>query len=163
MALDNVKAGRLILPIRSATASINKELEKQNDMLLTQVMQRHHMGISQILQAVNNPSLPPELKQFMVGWIDSASLLMSRILRNFGHDDISRMLPERKIVEQIEEQEGASSHGGNSKGNGAANAGGGSPEDTGKPAVLPAINAPTSKNSGVAVPAGGRDLSTVSV
>ena len=99
MALANIRKGRLDLPIRAATASINKELEKQNDMLLTQVMQRHHMGISQILQAVSNPQLPPEVKQFLVGWIDSSSLIMARILRNFGHDDISRLLPERKLLE----------------------------------------------------------------
>jgi len=73
-------------------------------MLLTQVMQRHHMGVSQILQSVGNPGLPPELKDFLIGWIDSSSLLMARILRNFGHDDISRMLPERKIIENKELQ-----------------------------------------------------------
>lgn len=98
-ALQNVKSGRIELPIRAATASINKELEKQNDMLLTQVMQRHHMGVSQILQAVSNPQMPPEMKQFLVGWIDSSSLIMARILRNFGHDDVSRLLPERKLLE----------------------------------------------------------------
>lgn len=166
MALQNVKAGRLILPIRAATASINKELEKQNDMLLTQVMQRHHQGVSQIMQAVSNPSLPAEMKQFLVGWIDSSSLLMARILRNFGHDDISRLLPERKLIE------GASSNGQGNSGSGqqvtagAGNPGaiGGDTEGaTGEAAVLPNPSAASGKTSGVAVPAGSRDATSVPV
>lgn len=160
MALDNVKSGRLILPIRSATASINKELEKQNDMLLTQVMQRHHTGISQILQAINNPSIPDDIKKFLVGWIDSSSLLMSRILRNFGHDDISRMLPERKIVEQITE---GASNGQGSGPNASGNGGGATQENSGSAAVLPNPTTATSKNSSSAVPTGSRDTSTIPV
>jgi hypothetical protein len=159
MALDNVKAGKLILPIRSATASINKELEKQNDMLLTQVMQRHHMGVSQILQSVGNPGLPPELKDFLIGWIDSSSLLMARILRNFGHDDISRMLPERKIIEK----QGASSGQQGGAGPTGGGAGGASQEAEGGAAVVP-FNSPTGgKATGVSVPAGSRDPTAVPV
>lgn len=147
MALRNVREGKLILPIRAATASINKELEKQNDMLLTQVMQRHHMGISQILQAINNPSLPPDIQQFLVGWIDSSSLLMGRILRNFGHDDISRMLPERKIVE------GASANAG--KSGGGAGPRGDAQKNPSAAAVVPSNGAAVGQANSMASTAGG--------
>ncbi len=154
MALQNVKEGRLILPIRAATASINKELEKQNDMLLTQVMQRHHMGISQIMQAISNPSLPPEMKEFMIGWIDSSSLLMGRILRNFGHDDLSRMLPERKIVEGAssgqQRQQVTSGNGGGSGGSTQAN-----PAGT---ALVPNSGSTNGQNDSLALAAGGGNI-----
>jgi hypothetical protein len=128
LALENLKKGRIELPVRAASASVNKEVEKQNDLLLTQVMQRHHMGISQILQAVGNPTLPEEIKKFLVGWIDSSSLIMTRILRNFGYDDVSRLLPEKKIIQGANNgrgQEGA--NGTRSNGNQATATGNGIP------------------------------------
>jgi len=98
-ALQNVSDGRIVLPIRAASASINKEVEKQNLMLLTQVMQRHHMGVSQILQSLVNPQLPPEMGQFLLGWIRSSSKLMGKLLRSFDMDDLNELLPERKLLE----------------------------------------------------------------
>jgi hypothetical protein len=149
-ALENIKRGRLNLPIRAATASINKELEKQNDMLLTQVMARHHMSISQILQAVSNPQLPPEIKQFMVGWIDSSSLIMARILRNFGHDDISRLLPERKLLE------GATNAGQGQQGAGPVSGAGGTPTGAAPPqqSMVPTNSPQLGGNAGMGGQAG---------
>jgi hypothetical protein len=100
-ALENIRQGRIDLPIRAANASINKELEKQNDMLLVQVMQRHHATIAQILQGLGNPQMPAELKTFLIGVIAASGELMSRILRNFGHDDISRLQPELNVVKML--------------------------------------------------------------
>ena len=100
-ALDNIRTGRLDLPIKAANASINKELEKQNDMLLMQVMQRHHGSIAQILQGLGAPGMPPELKMFLIGVVGASGQLMSRILRNFNHDDIGRLQPELKIFEML--------------------------------------------------------------
>jgi hypothetical protein len=100
-ALENIKNGRIDLPIRAANASINKELEKQNDMLLTQVMQRHHATIAQILTGLGNPQMTPELKFFLVGVIGASGHLMSKLLRNFGHDDIARLQPELDVVKML--------------------------------------------------------------
>jgi len=100
-ALRNIKAKRIDLPIRAANASINKELEKQNDMLLTQVLQRHHSAIAQILQGLGNPQMPEFMKQFLIGVIGAQGALMSRLLRNFGHDDISRLQPELKLTDEL--------------------------------------------------------------
>lgn len=123
LALASVKKGRLYLPIRAATASVNKELEKQNDMLLTQVMQRHHMGISQIMQAIQNPAIPPEMKEFLKGWIDSSSIVMDRILRNFNYDDTSRMLPEKTLINNMNKGAANGANQGNAGANGAADGG----------------------------------------
>lgn len=92
-ALKNIKDGRLALQIKAATASINKELEKQNDMLLTNVLKQHYMGIAQIMEALQNPNMPPEMADYLKGVIKASHYLMHGILRNFSHDDTSRLLP----------------------------------------------------------------------
>lgn len=156
-ALLNYKQGRLQLPIRAATASINKELEKQNDMLLTQVMQRHHMGVSQILQGAANQSIPDEMKQFLLGWIDSSSIIMARILRNFGHDDVSRLLPERRLLK------GANGNGNSQHQAGSRPDGGSSQEDGGTPSIQPDNQTQGGRNTNMAVPVGGTDVSNVPI
>ena len=98
LALENYKNGRIMLPIKAANASINRELEKQNDMLLANVMRQHHMGIAQLLQSVLNPAMPPEMKEYLIGVMEASQQLMYHILRNFGHDDTSRLLPKPSVL-----------------------------------------------------------------
>jgi hypothetical protein len=100
-ALDNIKKGRLELPIRAATASINKEVEKQNGMLFVNVMQRHYGAVAQILQGIQNPVMPPEMKEYLLGSIGGMAYIMSKLLRAFGYDDINRMQPELEILKKI--------------------------------------------------------------
>lgn len=110
MAMESIKSGRLELPIKAATASINKEIEKQTGMLFTQVMQRHYGTIGQLLQGVTNPTIPPEIKKFLIGSISGMSYIMGKLLRAFGYDDITRMQPELKVLEEIEAK-GANNNG----------------------------------------------------
>jgi hypothetical protein len=108
-AMSSIKEGRLNLPIKAATASINKEIEKQTGMLFTQVMQRHYGGIAQILQGVTNPSIPQELKDYLTGSIAGMSIIMSKLLRAFGYDDIYRLQPEMELIKKLKaaQQQGA--------------------------------------------------------
>jgi hypothetical protein len=100
-ALANIKAGRIELPISAATASINREIEKQTGMLFTQVMQRHYGAIAQILQGVTNPVIPEPIKEFLMGSITGMSYVMGKLLRAFNYDDTSRMQPEIEIVKKL--------------------------------------------------------------
>ena len=102
-ALDNIKNGRIRIPVKASTASINKEMEKQNDMLMVNLMRQHYMGISQILQ--NLPQAPEHMKDYLANVIIGSDFLMRHVLRNFGHDDISRLLPEPKFIQQLKEQQ----------------------------------------------------------
>lgn len=104
MALQNIKNGRLELPVKAATASINKEIEKQTGMLFTQVMQRHYGMISQVLQGVVNPVVPPEMKEYLLNSISAMSFIMGKLLRAFGYDDILRLQPELDIVKKLKQQ-----------------------------------------------------------
>jgi len=104
MALDNLKKGRIELPVKAATASINKEIEKQTGMLFTQVMQRHFGMIAQILQGVTSPILPPLQKEFLIGSITAQSYIMTKLLRAFGYDDLLRLQPELDVVKKLKGQ-----------------------------------------------------------
>ena len=100
-ALTSVKEGRLGFPIRAATESINKELEKQNNMLLVNVVKQHHMGIAQILQSIAGPGaemMPPELKQYLMQTIKASDYLMHDLLKSFEKNDPERLLPLPSFV-----------------------------------------------------------------
>lgn len=100
-AMSSIKEGKINFPIKAATASINREVEKQTGMLFTNVMQRHYSAIAQVLQGVTNPTIPPDLREYLVGTITGMSYIMSRLLRAFGYDDIVRMQPELKVVDKL--------------------------------------------------------------
>lgn len=104
-ALEAVKQGRLNFPVRASTASVNRELEKQNDMLLVNVLRQHHMGVAQLIQSVVGGQVPPPLAKYLVKTIRSSDALMHQVLRNFGHDDTSRLLPDNDLVKALNEYE----------------------------------------------------------
>lgn len=99
-ALDNYREGRIILPIRAATGSVNKEIEKQNLMLLLNNVRAHWQQVAQLLQATQNPMMPPESQAYMMEVIISSNLLMRRIVREFGFNDPSQLLPEPKGIQE---------------------------------------------------------------
>lgn len=99
-ALDSFKNKRLGFNIRAATASINREIEKQNYLLLTGIMQRHYTAVGQMLQAVASPTLEPTLRDYLIKTIKGSDQLMEKVLQSFGIDDKSRILPEAKISVQ---------------------------------------------------------------
>ncbi len=93
-ALDKIVRGELGLPVYSATASVNKEVEKQNDVMLSQMMARHYQMVGQLLASMQAVMTPPEVKQYFVGVINASNFLMKSILRNFGHEEVDRLVPD---------------------------------------------------------------------
>jgi hypothetical protein len=100
-ALDNYKDGKLGLVIKPATASLNKELEKQNDILLSATMERFFAGDAQILQSLSMPGIPDLLKQYYVEVLNAKNALMVHIFRNFGHEDSGRLIPGTAIFKSL--------------------------------------------------------------
>lgn len=94
MALEAIKSERLSFSVRAATASINREVEKQNYLLLSGVMQRHYTAIGQMLQGILNPQVPEEIRQYLMKTITGSEQLMAKIMRAFDIEDASRILPE---------------------------------------------------------------------
>jgi hypothetical protein len=151
MALENVKRGRIELPIKAATASINKEVEKQTGMLFTQVMQRHYAAITQMLQGAANPVIAqtmPEIPEYLVGSIAGMAYIMTKLLRAFGYDDIARAQPEleliQKLTAKLKQQQGASNA--NQQGRIPQNAGA-APPSNGESGIQEAEGAQGTNNS----------------
>jgi hypothetical protein len=103
-ALANYKDKKLGLVIKPATGSLNKELEKQNDILLSSTLERLYAGDAQLVQTLSNPVTPPEMKEYFVEVLKAKNSLMKHILRNFGHDDTDRLIP---VPQQLKEQRNA--------------------------------------------------------
>lgn len=97
-ALADYLKGDLLIPMRAATASANKEVEKQNDMLLKQAMYQHNQQQVQLVQAITqNQGIPPEVKAWMIKMQQSQDAMMKRLLRNFGFDQPDEFVPDLNL------------------------------------------------------------------
>jgi hypothetical protein len=92
-ALENYKSQKLGLIIKPASASSNKELEKQNDILMSQTLEKQQAAIAQALQAYEmNKQKNPELAQYFLDCIKSTLAFSKHMLRNFNYDDVGRLI-----------------------------------------------------------------------
>jgi len=97
-ALTDFKTGTLGLRLRPTTASYNKELERQNDILLSDKVGAWMQGQAQIIEATMNPQIPPALKEFYSQALLANRLLMSDLLRNFNKPNVESLLPQVKQI-----------------------------------------------------------------
>jgi len=93
-ALEAVKSKRIGLPIYSSTSSVNKEVEKQNEIMLTQLLRQHYMGVTQLLAQASGMMVPPPVKQYMMNAIEASNKVMKSVLRVFEKEDIDVLVPE---------------------------------------------------------------------
>jgi hypothetical protein len=99
-AFENIKTGKLGLSVRASTASMNKELEKQNDIMLSQTLTQLYTQDAQVIQALGTPGIPPDLAQYYVEVLRAKQSLYKEIVQNFGHDDAARLIPVPAIIKQ---------------------------------------------------------------
>lgn len=103
-ALDLYKSGQLGLHLRPASASMNKELDRQNDILLSDRVDRFYQQQAQIIQAIGTPNIPPPLKQYYSEMLLGAQALMRGLLRAFNKDNVDVILPDvTQIVAQAQQ------------------------------------------------------------
>lgn len=93
-ALAEIEAGRMRIPIRAATGSLNKEIEKQNDMLMVGLVQRFYTAIGQLIQAASNPVIPQPAMKYFIETAQAHTRLMKRVLKDFGYDQPDEFIPE---------------------------------------------------------------------
>lgn len=94
LALEAILQRRIALPVYASTASVNREVEKQSDMMMNQMMERYHAGVAQMLQSISNPMVPPPMKEYTMQALEAARTLMMATLRHFGYDEVDRLVPE---------------------------------------------------------------------
>ena len=90
-AFDNKQ---LALDVGGASASLNREVEKQNDLMLSNIMRMHYQAIAQMVGAISQPTTPPEVKDYLTQAIHASNILMKDVLRVFDKNEPERMVPE---------------------------------------------------------------------
>ena len=93
-AFSAIKSGRMYMPVLAATASLNREIEKQSDILLVGIMMKHYQTIAGIIAQVESPAITEDTKSYLEKVIKSANSLMMSVLRHFDVDEPSRLVPE---------------------------------------------------------------------
>lgn len=99
-ALENIKSGKLGLSVRASTASMNKELEKQNDVLLAQTLTGLYQADAQIIQSLGMQGMPEDLKNYYMDVLRAKQALYKQIVQNFGHDDAARLIPRPALLDK---------------------------------------------------------------
>jgi hypothetical protein len=86
-ALQDYLQRKLRIPIRAATASMNKEVTKQNEIILNQAISAYIKETSSQLQAYLSPGLPPEYKKWLMSVIKAKTRFFQTIIRDFQLSD----------------------------------------------------------------------------
>ena len=151
-ALENIKSGKLGLSVRASTASMNKELEKQNDIMLSQTLTGLYQADAQIIQSLGMQGMPDDLKAYYTEVLRAKQALYKQIVQNFGHDDAARLIPRPALLDQGRPNELNAQSGNRSQSASAQSGAGGSP---------PQPNGAQNSVGGNVPIASGQDLSGV--
>ncbi len=146
-ALEAYKDGTLGLRLRPASSSMNKEMDKQNLILLSDRYDRLYQSQAQIIQAINTPGISPDLRQYYLDMLLATRATGQALSRAFSIDNVDTVLPDvSHIVEaamkQLEQAAGAGAGNGN--------------QNSGRSGAVSAI--PTATMGAGGVPAGSGTL-----
>jgi len=86
-ALNDYLERKVKIPMRAATASANKEITKQNELILNQAMGMYIKETSSMIQAIENAETPPHYKKWLTSIVKSRTRLMQQIIRDFQLSD----------------------------------------------------------------------------
>jgi hypothetical protein len=92
--LEAIVGKKMALPVYASSASVNKEVEKQSSLMMTQIMEKYHNTIAAMLQAVSNPMTPEPIKKYTLEAMKSSRELMVSVMRQFDQDETDRLLPD---------------------------------------------------------------------
>lgn len=100
-ASENIQKGlkailskKMYLPIIAPTASVNREVEKQSDVMLVGIMTRHYQAVAGFLGQAMNPQMPPQVKTYLEQAAVAMNKLMKSVLKHFDYDDPDAFAPE---------------------------------------------------------------------
>jgi hypothetical protein len=117
-AFEQIASGKLGISVRASTSSMNKELEKQNDIMLSQTLTGLYQQDAQIIQAMGMQGMPPDLVDYYTKVLLAKQALYKQIVQNFGHDDAARLIPRPALLDKGRPNElNAGASGGSQQGN----------------------------------------------
>lgn len=112
-ALSDFLERKVRIPIRAATASANKEITKQNEILLNQALDAYIKAMSTAIQAASNEGLPAHYKKWLREQTIGKVHLMQMIVRDFQlSDSPEEFVPNIEFPAEQEQPSGKAPQGG---------------------------------------------------
>jgi hypothetical protein len=71
------------IELTAASPSISQDADKQNQLLLVNILTQYYQGVMQMAVIANNPQLPPQVKDVAMQIAERASEVIDRTLRTF--------------------------------------------------------------------------------
>ena len=99
-ALSDFLERRIRIPIRASSAAANREVRKQNLLLLNATLRQHHMGMSNLLQAIANAAIPEQFKEYFIAVTRGQNNFFWQVLREFEFDQPEAYAPEPKFGDE---------------------------------------------------------------
>ena len=93
----------ILVEMTAASASINKEADRQNAMMLVQVLAGYYQRTLELVSIASDPTAPPEVKQVALKIAEAAGEVIDRTIRTF--DQVRD--PALFLIEIDEEMESA--------------------------------------------------------
>lgn len=84
--------GLIAIQLNVSTAAVNREVEKQSNIQLYQIVQGYMQQVLQLSMAVANPQIPPPIKQLIVHGVDGLDKLLKRIFQAHNAFDLETVL-----------------------------------------------------------------------
>jgi hypothetical protein len=101
-ALDDHLSRVLKISMRAATASMNREITKQNLIILNQAVSGYIKETSSQIQALMTATVPDPYKKWLLSVIISKTLLMQEIVRQFQiSEQPQEFIPDLKEIEEF--------------------------------------------------------------
>jgi hypothetical protein len=106
-ALQSYSTGIMQVRVKPANASVNREVEKQNLMMMMQNLRQHYQQAVQMLSMIENPMTPPDTKTYLAEALQGLNTMMRWAVRNFGiHEGGQSVVPQtHQLVEKNEQQQ----------------------------------------------------------
>lgn len=81
------------IELTATSASLNKEVEIRTNQIIMQMVLQFYQQIMQGVSYMVNPQMPPEIRQLAAEMVQGGTILMRRILDNYGVQDADSLIP----------------------------------------------------------------------
>lgn len=89
---------RMKFELVAASQNMNREIERQQTISLTQMMSGFFDRMFQMAIVLSNPQVPPEVKSYAAAVAKSSETFMEKVLNDFDIHDVKELLPRLNEV-----------------------------------------------------------------
>lgn len=89
-----MSVGHISIELSASSAAVNREIDKQSDIVLVNIMSTYFQRYFELATMLANPQLPPPLRQLATSIGSAANQLMTDVLRDFNKRNSALVLAE---------------------------------------------------------------------